>query len=381
MILTQDELNRTADITPLCLLDFYVDNRVQRQGNGKRLFDHVVKIEFCQPHEFAYDRPSPKCLEFLRRQYKLSQCILINKDVTQANHYVLFNEYGLSHLSLDAAGRPKPVDHTKVKCQPQIRHLKKVALEPRRTEGLAKLYNLKVLKDEPVSAHFLDEVVPLVSTADDDISAALASAASALRSIDGLDDSPAYEQYLEPEQIVADVPSRIEQFELDSQDDFCAERRDSQTKVEYTHPLRDSMGNLKEFKTPHMNSRRDLSQSRKSILHDLSQSRRNSRRDSVKRDIYQSKDDIGGPLNKLGSKFASQFVELKSLESTYAINESMASLSSWDSKPNLTNHFSAADRRTRMELMMSHTPLGGAEPKFASLKDKYGGKLVKAQRL
>jgi len=66
---------------PICLLDFYVDESVQRQGVGKRLFAHFLSLVSTTtsntphappaPQNIAYDRPSPKLYPFLKKHYGL----------------------------------------------------------------------------------------------------------------------------------------------------------------------------------------------------------------------------------------------------------------------------------------------------------------------
>ena len=57
---------------PICLLDFYVDETLQRQGVGKSLFAHFLALVGPLPPEhIAYDRPSPKLYPFLMKHYGL----------------------------------------------------------------------------------------------------------------------------------------------------------------------------------------------------------------------------------------------------------------------------------------------------------------------
>merc|ERR1711931_605933 len=43
---------------PLCVLDFYVHESKQRNGFGKKLFNHMLSSEQVRPHELAIDKPS-----------------------------------------------------------------------------------------------------------------------------------------------------------------------------------------------------------------------------------------------------------------------------------------------------------------------------------
>ncbi|KAJ3321528.1 Alpha-tubulin N-acetyltransferase 1 [Boothiomyces sp. JEL0866] len=93
-----DANNRHIEISPLCVLDFYIDEKLQRQGYGKRLFEFMLAIEFVSPSHLAYDRPSSKFLSFLKKNYNLVDYI------PQANNFVIFRQFGLEYLEL---GRPK----------------------------------------------------------------------------------------------------------------------------------------------------------------------------------------------------------------------------------------------------------------------------------
>ena len=75
------------EVFPLCVLDFYVHESLQRQGIGKQLFDYMLNFEKKTPCELAYDRPSPKLKGFLRKHYNL-----VN-EVKQSNNFIVFNEF------------------------------------------------------------------------------------------------------------------------------------------------------------------------------------------------------------------------------------------------------------------------------------------------
>ena len=57
----------TVELDPPCVLDFYVSSSMQRMGCGKTLFDNAVAAEGANASAFAYDRPSPKMLPFLKK--------------------------------------------------------------------------------------------------------------------------------------------------------------------------------------------------------------------------------------------------------------------------------------------------------------------------
>ena len=59
------------EIKPLCVLDFYVHESVQRGGIGKELFERMLEVEGKDAYQLGYDRPSGKLLGFLRKHYNL----------------------------------------------------------------------------------------------------------------------------------------------------------------------------------------------------------------------------------------------------------------------------------------------------------------------
>ncbi|KAJ3022222.1 Alpha-tubulin N-acetyltransferase 1 [Thoreauomyces humboldtii] len=73
-LFVMDEFGRQLQVSPLCVLDFYVHEGAQRQGHGKTLFDYMLEIEMQRPGHLAYDRPSPKFIAFLKKHYSLTDC-------------------------------------------------------------------------------------------------------------------------------------------------------------------------------------------------------------------------------------------------------------------------------------------------------------------
>jgi hypothetical protein len=61
-----------VEISPLCVLDFYVVEGHQRGGYGRQLFDSMLRSEVVEPQRLGYDRPSPKLIGFLRRSELIS---------------------------------------------------------------------------------------------------------------------------------------------------------------------------------------------------------------------------------------------------------------------------------------------------------------------
>jgi hypothetical protein len=88
-------------ISPLCVLDFYVNESCQRNGFGKEIFEFMLSNEpdLAGPHKLAYDRPSSKLRGFLQKHYRL------HKIIPQANNFLIFQEFGLSRPQTPAEGR------------------------------------------------------------------------------------------------------------------------------------------------------------------------------------------------------------------------------------------------------------------------------------
>ncbi|KAF3707812.1 Alpha-tubulin N-acetyltransferase 1 [Channa argus] len=75
---------------PLCVLDFYVAENLQRHGYGLELFDFMLQHKNLEPVTMAYDRPSPKFLSFLAKHYCLTE------SVPQVNNFVVFEGFFLN---------------------------------------------------------------------------------------------------------------------------------------------------------------------------------------------------------------------------------------------------------------------------------------------
>ncbi|XP_034560650.1 alpha-tubulin N-acetyltransferase 1 isoform X2 [Notolabrus celidotus] len=75
---------------PLCVLDFYISENLQRHGYGLELFDFMLQHKSLEPILMAFDRPSPKFLSFLAKQYCLTQ------SVPQVNNFVVFEGFFLN---------------------------------------------------------------------------------------------------------------------------------------------------------------------------------------------------------------------------------------------------------------------------------------------
>eukprot|EP00163_Fabomonas_tropica_P012762 TRINITY_DN24121_c0_g1_i1.p1 TRINITY_DN24121_c0_g1~~TRINITY_DN24121_c0_g1_i1.p1 ORF type:complete len:513 (-),score=18.52 TRINITY_DN24121_c0_g1_i1:198-1736(-) len=93
------------EITPLCVLDFYVHESRQRTGLGKLLFEHMLRTEGVSAARLGYDRPSSKFLSFLAKHYKLRNY------VPQSNNFVVYQAYFDTNRRSSAAS-PEPFQGT-----------------------------------------------------------------------------------------------------------------------------------------------------------------------------------------------------------------------------------------------------------------------------
>jgi GNAT superfamily N-acetyltransferase len=85
-----------VEMTPLCVLDFFVTANWQRQGIGRKLFDRMLSDAGLAAWQLAYDRPSPKLIGFLRKHFSLARSRL------QENNYVVFDDLFEQGMRLDA---------------------------------------------------------------------------------------------------------------------------------------------------------------------------------------------------------------------------------------------------------------------------------------
>ncbi|XP_051925827.1 alpha-tubulin N-acetyltransferase 1 isoform X2 [Hippocampus zosterae] len=76
-----------VEAEPLCVLDFFIAENLQRHGNGLELFHFMLQHKKMEPALMAYDRPSPKLLSFLAKHYHLTQ------SVPQVNNFVVFDGF------------------------------------------------------------------------------------------------------------------------------------------------------------------------------------------------------------------------------------------------------------------------------------------------
>mmetsp|Transcript_5466 Transcript_5466/g.5630 ORF Transcript_5466/g.5630 Transcript_5466/m.5630 type:complete len:168 (+) Transcript_5466:210-713(+) len=76
-----------VEYNPQCLLDFYVRESHQRQGVGQLLFNRLLQVLSLSPVSLAYDRPSLKLLEFMKKHYNL------DSPEIQPNRYTIYQGF------------------------------------------------------------------------------------------------------------------------------------------------------------------------------------------------------------------------------------------------------------------------------------------------
>ncbi|XP_054424994.1 alpha-tubulin N-acetyltransferase 1 isoform X2 [Pteronotus mesoamericanus] len=82
-----DDREAHNEVEPLCILDFYIHESLQRHGYGQELFQYMLQKERVEPHQLAIDRPSQKLLKFLNKHYNLETT------VPQVNNFVIFEGF------------------------------------------------------------------------------------------------------------------------------------------------------------------------------------------------------------------------------------------------------------------------------------------------
>ncbi|XP_042566660.1 alpha-tubulin N-acetyltransferase 1 [Clupea harengus] len=82
-----DQRGAHIETEPLCVLDFYITENLQRHGCGLDLFNFMLQHKKVEPELLAYDRPSPKFLAFLGKHFNLKE------GVPQVNNFVVFNGF------------------------------------------------------------------------------------------------------------------------------------------------------------------------------------------------------------------------------------------------------------------------------------------------
>ncbi|KAG8448683.1 hypothetical protein GDO86_015674 [Hymenochirus boettgeri] len=113
-----DQKGSHIEAEPLCILDFYIHESLQRHGFGKELFNYMLRNEQVEVQHVAIDRPSEKFLSFLRKHYNLRSTI------PQVNNFVVFEGFfrdRKASVKTPPAKRPegeiKPYSLTKRDCK------------------------------------------------------------------------------------------------------------------------------------------------------------------------------------------------------------------------------------------------------------------------
>ena len=83
----RNDFGQIKEIKPLCVLDFYVHESIQRGGHGRALFEKMLQTENVRPEKLGYDRPSEKLIGFCGKHFGLK------KYVPQNNNFVVFDAY------------------------------------------------------------------------------------------------------------------------------------------------------------------------------------------------------------------------------------------------------------------------------------------------
>ncbi|KAM4834841.1 alpha-tubulin N-acetyltransferase 1 isoform 7-T7 [Thomomys bottae] len=119
-----DDREAHNEVEPLCILDFYIHESVQRHGHGQELFQYMLQKERVEPHQLAIDRPSPKLLKFLNKHYNLETT------VPQVNNFVIFEGF-FAHQHPPARKLPPKRAEGDIKpYSSSDREFLKVAVEP-----------------------------------------------------------------------------------------------------------------------------------------------------------------------------------------------------------------------------------------------------------
>ncbi|XP_035879649.1 alpha-tubulin N-acetyltransferase 1 isoform X5 [Phyllostomus discolor] len=119
-----DDREAHNEVEPLCILDFYIHESLQRHGHGQELFQYMLQKERVEPHQLAIDRPSQKLLKFLNKYYNLETT------VPQVNNFVIFEGF-FAHQHPPARKLPPKRAEGEIKpYSSSDREFLKVAVEP-----------------------------------------------------------------------------------------------------------------------------------------------------------------------------------------------------------------------------------------------------------
>ncbi|XP_073080354.1 alpha-tubulin N-acetyltransferase 1 isoform X5 [Manis javanica] len=119
-----DDREAHNEVEPLCILDFYIHESLQRHGHGQELFQYMLQKERVEPHQLAIDRPSPKLLKFLNKHYNLEST------VPQVNNFVIFEGFFAHQHPPTRKLPPKRAEGDIKPYSSSDREFLKVAVEP-----------------------------------------------------------------------------------------------------------------------------------------------------------------------------------------------------------------------------------------------------------
>nr|XP_023479981.1 alpha-tubulin N-acetyltransferase 1 isoform X5 [Equus caballus]XP_023479982.1 alpha-tubulin N-acetyltransferase 1 isoform X5 [Equus caballus] len=143
-----DDREAHNEVEPLCILDFYIHESVQRHGHGRELFQYMLQKERVEPHQLAIDRPSQKLLKFLNKHYSLETT------VPQVNNFVIFEGF-FAHQHRPPAPSLRATRHSRAAAVDPTPAAPARKLPPKRAEGDIKPYSssdrefLKVAVEPP----------------------------------------------------------------------------------------------------------------------------------------------------------------------------------------------------------------------------------------
>ncbi|XP_055426997.1 alpha-tubulin N-acetyltransferase 1 isoform X2 [Bubalus kerabau] len=143
-----DDREAHNEVEPLCILDFYIHESLQRHGHGRELFQHMLQKERVEPHQLAIDRPSQKLLKFLNKHYNLETT------VPQVNNFVIFEGF-FAHQHRPPATSLRATRHSRAAALDPMPAAPARKLPPKRAEGDIKPYSssdrefLKVAVEPP----------------------------------------------------------------------------------------------------------------------------------------------------------------------------------------------------------------------------------------
>ncbi|XP_036093813.1 alpha-tubulin N-acetyltransferase 1 isoform X3 [Rousettus aegyptiacus] len=143
-----DDREAHNEVEPLCILDFYIHESLQRHGHGQELFQYMLQKERVEPHQLAIDRPSQKLLKFLNKHYNLETT------VPQVNNFVIFEGF-FAHQHRPPAPSLRATRHTGAAVIDPAPSAPVRKLPPKRAEGDIKPYSssdrefLKVAMEPP----------------------------------------------------------------------------------------------------------------------------------------------------------------------------------------------------------------------------------------